>query len=148
MTELQHQCDTLASTSNSSLLRQVSPTNLLGFSCNGLLTEWTARAPLLLCMLSAVAGKSDRPAALSLAGALLLHQRCKHLVLYQDILGLILDFGGATDTTISALAQCGVACSLSTLHRLKKQIEIYHYEYVIGPLLPRSQAESGIRVLP
>jgi hypothetical protein len=46
----------------------------------------------------------------------------------QHSLGLILDFGGTRDKTISALSNCGITTATSTIHNKKKQLAVYHDE--------------------
>ena len=93
--------------------------------------EWQERTVLLYEVLHTIMGTSGssslakdvkKEESMAVAGAVLLHQRNDHMSAVQHALGLVLDFGGATDKTISVLANVGVSSAPRTILTLKNDL--------------------------
>ena len=89
----------------SSILRGLSPKELLSFSFDRLAEEWKANAPLLIRCLTVAANvtpsesgnlSTSSLAGICSAGAILLRQRNVHLSALHHIIGLILFHGNAS----------------------------------------------------
>ena len=78
-------------------------------------------------------------APMAMAGAVMLKQRNAQMSALQHIIGLVSDFGGAIDKSLSIMASCGLSVVPSNINTKKQHIESYHKDTTIHDILMRKQ---------
>ena len=101
MIQLSEECKHLCGTKFNSLLRKCSPSQLLEFNMEALMSEWQHDAPLLHRFLVTAASSGSAPTTdqippICMAGSILLRARNIHMSAFQHIVGLLLFHGNAT----------------------------------------------------
>ena len=76
---------------------------------------------------------------MAMAGAVMLKQRNAQMSAFQHIIGLVSDFGGATDKSLSIMASCGLSVVPSTINTKKQHLESYHKDTTIHDILMKKQ---------
>ncbi len=157
--ELEVQCQQLCGTSNPSLFRKSDPQSLLSLSTSAVAAELRDRAPLFYNLMAAASGvpasgvpssgvpsgDSEHTASLVTAAATLLYARNKHTSALPQSIGLILDFGGATDKTLSAMSTLGLSVATSTILEKKAAIAAHHDRLIEYTIIQRKDTITTTR---
>ena len=138
--ELQDQCQQLCATSRPSLFCKSDAQSLVTLSIPAILTEWAERAPLFFNLMAAAAGVAESTtdnAAVVTAAGILLHKRNMHTATVPQSIGLMLDFGDATDKTLSAMYNLGISAATSTILMKKTAIVEDHEKLLQETIIQR-----------
>ena len=124
--ELDTECSSLCSLKRPSLLREVTPDNLLATDLGDIINEWRDRTEIFYPTLASICKhpvEQNRNEALAASGSILLKERNKKMSRLHHCVGLFLDHGGAKNKAISAIQTCGASVAYTTINEKKKKLK-------------------------
>lgn len=137
------ECKQICGSSTPSSFRVSDPQSLLSHGTSAVLANLKLRAPVLHSLLAMAAGvvhgdeTGKEAASVVTAASVLLHQRNKQTAALPHAVGLMLDFRGATDKTISAMANLGISVATSTILAKKAAIAAHHDKVLKDTIIKR-----------
>ena len=127
---IKEESDLICKVKTQSVLQKTKPSELLTLQFTDIVDEWQEHAPTVLSCLTAITGISklqeNNYSYLTLAGSVLLRSRNLKMTAVAYIIGLLLDYGGASDAIIRQMASLGVSVSPSAVYTKKNEISQFH----------------------
>lgn len=124
LSDLNSQCQILCKTSKPSVLRGQDE---IHFKFESVCSELKERAPMLYDVLQTVTRKRNI-SRLAVAASVLLWNRNIHMSQVHQIIGQILDHGGATDETIQTLAEMGLSIGPQSVSKKRGKLVLQNTE--------------------
>lgn len=112
---IKEESEFICRTKTQSVLQNVEAQQLLTLEWIFIIKEWQASTPTLLSCLTAITSNTELSEKdipnVAFAGSVLLRGRNHKMSAVSHIIGLLLDYGGAHDSTIKKLAAIGASVS-------------------------------------
>ena len=106
------------------MLQNIEAQQLLTLEWTTMIKEWQASTPTLLSCLTTITSNTELSEKdipnVAFAGSVLVRGRNHKMSAVSHIIGLLLDYGGAHNSTIKKLAAIGASISPNTIYKKKK----------------------------